>query len=200
MKFNHFNRRLHLYLALAMLPWFLMYAASALVFHHPTLKKALGRDEPARATRLAERPYAAKLAPDASDDEMRAYGRAMLGEADLDCAYGVWRRGADIDVYCHTLLSTTTVTVHGDRGTIEANDHLFAWNNFLGGLHERSGYQQDGLLDDLWAFVVDLACLGFIVWVASGLLMWWRIHRLRRWGAVALFGGVVTFLGLLLGL
>ena len=34
MTFPHFNRRLHLYLGLCLLPWFLMYGASSIPFAH----------------------------------------------------------------------------------------------------------------------------------------------------------------------
>ncbi len=34
MTFSHLNRRLHVYLAPGLLPWFLMYAASSLPFAH----------------------------------------------------------------------------------------------------------------------------------------------------------------------
>ena len=34
MTFSHFNRRLHLYLGLALLPWFFMYGISSVPFAH----------------------------------------------------------------------------------------------------------------------------------------------------------------------
>ena len=40
---------------------------------------------------------------------------------------------------------------------------------------------------------VDVACLGIIMWVASGMIMWWRLPRLRTWGAIAVGGGILSF-------
>jgi hypothetical protein len=34
MTFNHLNRRTHLFLALALLPWVLIYGISSLIIHH----------------------------------------------------------------------------------------------------------------------------------------------------------------------
>ena len=34
MTFSHLNRRVHLYLGLALLPWFFMYGISSLPFAH----------------------------------------------------------------------------------------------------------------------------------------------------------------------
>ena len=41
MTFSHANRRLHLYLALGLLPWLLMYGASSLPFAHGQFFEAL---------------------------------------------------------------------------------------------------------------------------------------------------------------
>ncbi len=67
-------------------------------------------------------------------------------------------------------------------------------------LHARGGFHHDGALNDVWAVIVDLVCLGFIVWAATGLYMWWNQPRLRRWGLVALVAGFTTFLGFMFGL
>jgi hypothetical protein len=61
-------------------------------------------------------------------------------------------------------------------------------------MHFRGGYGQPTFWDKSWGFLVDLACVGIIVWVASGLIMWWRLPRLRAWGAVAVGGGALSFL------
>ncbi len=77
---------------------------------------------------------------------------------------------------------------------------LLRWDNFLTGLHARGGFRQDGALNLIWAAIVDLVCLGFIIWVATGLYMWWNQPRLRRWGLMALVAGFTTFLGFMFGL
>ena len=46
----------------------------------------------------------------------------------------------------------------------------------------------------LWAVLVDVACLGILLWIGSGLLMWWRLAKLRAWGAIAVSGGILSFL------
>ena len=64
-------------------------------------------------------------------------------------------------------------------------------------MHFRGGYGQPTFWDKSWGFLVDLACVGIIIWVASGLIMWWRLARLRTWGAIAIGGGVLSFLVLI---
>jgi len=48
--------------------------------------------------------------------------------------------------------------------------------------------------------LVDTVCLGILIWIASGLYMWWQIRHVRLWGALALSGGLISFLVFLLGL
>ena len=44
----------------------------------------------------------------------------------------------------------------------------------------------------LWAVAVDMMAAAMVVWGCSGLLMWWQMKSLRRWGAVALAASVVA--------
>jgi hypothetical protein len=61
-------------------------------------------------------------------------------------------------------------------------------------MHFRGGFQQPTLLNDLWAVLVDVVCAGILVWIGSGLVMWWRLTRLRVSGAIAMLGGIASFL------
>ena len=70
----------------------------------------------------------------------------------------------------------------------------------LTGLHLRSGYRHDHFWSDVWAFVRDLVCVGFLVWIASGLYLWWNIRRLRFWGFATIAGGMVAFFLFMVGL
>jgi hypothetical protein len=67
-------------------------------------------------------------------------------------------------------------------------------------LHFRAGYGQVGPLQKVWGFVVDLVCVSFLVWVGTGLYLWWKISQTRTWGWVAIVGGLVSFIGIFLAL
>jgi hypothetical protein len=38
-----------------------------------------------------------------------------------------------------------------------------------------------------------VACAGIIIRVVSGLIMWWRLPRLRTWGTIAVGAGILSF-------
>jgi hypothetical protein len=84
MTFNRLNRRLHLYLALVLLPWVVMYALSSLVFSHERLISRLtgGVDE---WTLRFEKPYDVDLALDADEAARRAFARRVVNDHRLDC-------------------------------------------------------------------------------------------------------------------
>ena len=55
-------------------------------------------------------------------------------------------------------------------------------------MHARGGFEQEGFLQLSWSIVVDIVCVAMIVWIASGLFMWWELPGQRRWGWVAILG------------
>ena len=71
-------------------------------------------------------------------------------------------------------------------------DRTFNWNVFLTGMHARGGFQQDSFLSDAWAVTVDIVCISMLIWIGSGIYMWWRLRQTRYWGFAALGGGVLA--------
>jgi hypothetical protein len=63
---------------------------------------------------------------------------------------------------------------------------------FITGLHLASGYPSRLGVRWFWALAVDVMAAAMVVWGCSGLLMWWQMKSLRRWGVVALVISVVA--------
>jgi hypothetical protein len=75
--------------------------------------------------------------------------------------------------------------------TFEKQD--FRTPNFLTRLHARVGYESSAGALKLWAIAVDLSVVATIVWIISGMWMWWELKVTHRLGAVFLGSGVVLF-------
>lgn len=192
MTFSHLNRRTHLYLAMALLPWFLMYGASSLVFSHgryfDDLDKAKGLP---LWTQRFDRPYSIEV-PESGD--LRAVGERIMKDSGLSGAFGSYRQSPNqLNVYVYTSLYSTQVKYFIQEHRLVAEDRRFRFDQFLTGLHARGGFEQDGFLNTLWGVVVDIVCLGFLLWIATGLYMWWKLKQTRSWGWLALAGGFVSF-------
>ncbi|MBI3681109.1 MAG: hypothetical protein HY235_12020 [Acidobacteria bacterium] len=195
MTFRHFNRRLHLYLALSLLPWFLMYGVSSLVFAHNTWFGSREGD-PALWTRRFERSYDAPVPQGA---QLREFGRRVLRDAGLGemtekASFGVYRPNRrQVDIFVYTFLHSMRLSYYVEEKRLVAEDRVFRFPQFLTGMHARGGFEQDGVWQAAWSVVVDIVCVGFLLWIATGIYMWWHLPGHRGWGWVAMAGGVVSF-------
>lgn len=191
--FDRFNRRLHLYLGLFLLPWLLMYGlSSALISHHAWFR---AEKEPPWE-RVFDREYQRAVPEDA---DLRAVAQEILRDLALEGAFWAQRPNPnEVRIQRFTFWDVTRLTYSIQEQRLRAERQKQRWDQVIVRLHFRGGFQQPAFWDDLWAVLVDLACLGILVWIASGLVMWWRLLGLRFWGGLALGGGCVCFLLLVL--
>ena len=199
MTFNHINRRTHLYLAMFLLPWFLVYALSSIPFTRNF--NAFFDDGQSPWTLRFERAYQRPI-PDAADEAaLRQIGAQILQDADLEGAFGVHRPNKRrLNIYLFDFWNATRLTYNIEGGRLKAEDRRFRIDHFFTGLHARGGYMQDAFLNDAWAFLVDIVCIGILIWIASGIVMWWQLKPTRLWGTLALAGGILSFTIFLLAL
>lgn len=194
MTFSHFNRRLHLYLGLALLPWLLMYGVSSIPFAHGRYFQQ--RDEATqvplwtvRATRPLPRPV-----PD-DPAAQRAFARQLLSDLGIHRPnYGAYRPNpTTLQVFAFSFLKSTRVVCDLDRQQLTVEERRFRFDQFLTGLHARGGFEQDGWLQHSWGVLVDVVSVAFILWVGTGIVLWWGVPGRRRWGGVALLSGAASF-------
>jgi hypothetical protein len=195
MTFSHLNRRVHLYLGLFLLPWLFMYGASSVPFAHTDFFNArdAARGLPMWTLR-GEIPT--ELAVPADNEALRPLGAALLAKAGVTgMSFGTYRQSPEqINVYAYSFWKSTQLKYFVAEKRLTVEDRRFRWDQFLTGMHARGGFEQESLLDNSWSVVVDLVCAGMILWIASGLYMWWGIPAHRRWGWIAIAGGTLSFL------
>jgi len=193
--YSHLNRRLHLYLGLALLPWFFMYGISSVPFAHNQFFEQ--RDAATGLplwTLRAERTLDVPVPQDSAG--LRAFGATLLKDAGVAAtSYGTYRQSpTQINVYAYSFWTSTQLKYDIDRKLLTVEDRRFRWDHFLTGMHARGGFEQEGFLQLSWSVVVDIVCVAMIVWIASGLVMWWELPGQRRWGWVAILAGMTSFL------
>lgn len=198
MTFARFNRRLHLYLGLALLPWLFMYGISSIPFAHNAFFEQRDRAKglPMWTLRAEHR---VDLPVPEDPKELRRLGAALLaqvgaGETTLT-NFGVYRQSpTQINVYSYSFWKSTQLKYFVDQKKLTVEDRRFRWDHFLTGMHARGGFEQEGLLQRSWSVVVDLVCLSIVVWIATGVYMWWALPGSRRWGIAAIAAGMGSFL------
>ncbi len=195
--FNHLTRRTHLYAGLFFVPWLILYAISSVPFSHARYfadrDKATGR--PLWTVR-AEIPFDA---PVPEGNELRPLGARIVRETGLTGSFGAYRQGRNqVNVYVYTVWRSAQVKYLVDQKKLVVEDRRFRWDQMLTGLHAKGGFEQEDVFNRSWSVLVDLVCLALLVWVGSGVYMWWKLSALRNWGWVAVIGGAATFVGLAL--
>ncbi len=199
MTFDRLNRRTHLYLGIVLAPWFFMYGASTLVFNHGDFFRSLhGNREPVW-TLLYERDYQAP--PFQGPGEAWVAAGKVLEDLGLPGSYRAWvTQDGVLQIMRIKFLGRTSIRYYPDRRRLVVEKNEFRWDNFLTGMHVRGGWEGSRFWDNFWGLTVDLVVLATLIWVASGLYIWWKLKRFRFWGGICLAAGGLSFLGFMLRL
>ncbi|MCB1120826.1 MAG: hypothetical protein KJT03_04715 [Verrucomicrobiae bacterium] len=200
MTFHHINRRLHLYLGMFCLPWFLMYGISSLAFNHNDLFSD-GKGQPGSKWTETGSWNCSVAVPPEGDVPRQTVAELMKISGSEEKAYGGYRSGpGQVTVYIPSFTRMKQLVYYYNEGRLVRNERKKFASQFLTGMHARGGFGHDSFLDDSWAFVVDVVCISFVLWVISGVIMWWRVPKMRIWGAIAIAGGFLSFAGFMVWL
>src|SRR5262245_68015 len=180
-------RRTHMYLALFLFPWMLMYALSTLVMNHRTWFAA----PPPAFEREREIVYDGVFPDNASP---QVIARQILASVDLDGSHGVTRRNdGTLVINRNDLVTPRRLTYRPEDRMLVIERLPLRSNVLLERFHRRRGYATGYAMDTAWAVSVDLVILAMLFWAASGLWMWWEMKVTRRIGLVAIFSGAALF-------
>lgn len=176
-------RKIHMYLALFLMPWVLMYAISTIAMNHR-------EPNPPVFEKVREMVWDGSFANGAGP---RQKAEQLLASLGMDGAYAVQERDGRLIVTRFYTVQPVRLTLNSQEGRLLMERQQFRPGNFLERLHRRRGYQHNYLIDNLWAASVDLFIFAMLFWVISGLWLWWEIRSTRRWGALALATGLGIF-------
>lgn len=192
-------RRIHLFLALFLTPWILMYALSTIAMHHRALfTGAHQRIDPGYET-IREETYALSTV---NDENREMVAEQILHDLNMEGAFTA-RGNLDpgpLTILRHRPIRSYRITYDAPSDTLRVERQQFGVTYFLEMLHRRRGYQQPFWTNDLWAFLVDGVIVSILVWAVTGLWMWWEMARARKLGALCLSAGAAFFLLFLLTL
>jgi hypothetical protein len=184
--FSKFLRRAHLYSALFLTPWVLMYAVSTFVMNH--------KERPAKPTQwelVSRSTYEGVFREQASHHFI---ARQILMSLGMDGAHQA-SLASDGTVTIQRFAAVEPIRLQYRPGTRELTieKQKFAVTPFLTRMHRRRGYQHPYTFEDTWAVSVDFFIVGILFWSLSGLWLWWELKVTRIPGAVALAAGGALF-------
>lgn len=181
-------RRVHLYLALFLTPWMLIYALSGLVLNHSELVRSFYGGKFSDFEKIDEHPYTAAFSADAS---ARLIGAQVLADLGLAGTFQVQGTPTQpkLVITRNAAFTAHRITYFRTENRLLIEKQSLSTPVIFNRLHFRHGYEQPFVSAKIWGFVVDLAVVGLLFWVVSGIWMWWEIKPARTTGAlVALFG------------
>jgi hypothetical protein len=192
--FDKINRRTHLYLGLFLMPWLLMYGVSSFIVIH---QKWFGTEKRPEWEPVFEKAYSRPVTSQGVNNEpdLRAAAQEILKDCDLEGAFWVNKPNADtLNIDRFTFWGSTRLTYSIKEQKLKAERQRMRVPQAIVRMHFRGGYGQPTFWNKFWGLIVDVACVGIFVWVASGLIMWLCLRQLRVWGAIAVGGGILSFL------
>ena len=193
MTFQHVVRRSHLYMGLFLLPWVVMFGASSIPLNHISVP------DPPTWAQVAEHAFDAEVP--ASGADLRPFGRQMMDAAGVEGGYFVNRvNPRQVNVNHPNFLRSVRIIYHADRKRLITERRELTLRSFISGLHTRGGFDLGGVWDSVWAFFVDVVSVALILWIASGLYMWWHLPATRSWGWIALTAGAACFAAIIFAL
>lgn len=191
-------RRIHLYLALFLVPWILMYTASTFVMNHRSLFHGPPPAPPPKFEVERELVYPGEMPEGATPQQIALQ---LLATLDMDGAHAVVRPFSPGKVVVNRQHPVAprriTYTAAGKKVVVEKM--VFSGAGFLERMHRRRGFQHDYALEDLWAVSVDFTIVALLLLSLTGLWMWWELRVTRPLGALAIGAGFALF-GLLLAI
>ena len=189
--FSKFLRWSHLYLALFLTPWILIYALSTMAMNHRQFFTKPGAN-PVRFEKESEQTYTGTLPVQATARQMALQ---LLKGLNLEGTFSVQGRpeGERITILRQDPIFPRRITFTPKSGLLVVERQVFSAHTFLERMHRRRGYQHDRLLEDAWAISVDLVIAALVFWALSGVWMWWELRSTRSWGGACLLLGTGLF-------
>ncbi len=191
--FSKILRRTHMYLGLFFMPWMLMYALSTIAMNHRQFFIKEYGGEMVRWEKEREQTYPGALREDA---DPKVIGSRILSHLGLEGgAYGARRSpdGRTVTISRDDPVIPRRVTYTPADQKLVVEKQVFRMPAFLERMHRRRGFQADHFLTDTWGLMVDLAIAAMILWVLTGLWMWWELKTTRGLGALSFAIGAGLF-------
>ena len=175
-------RRTHMYLALFLMPWMIIYALSGLVLNHNQAVRAFYGARFGQMEKVEERPYTATFSENA---DARMIGGQILEHLGLSGTFNVFGTPTQprLVINRNRAFSQHRITYFRTENRLLVEKQSFTLPVFVNRAHFRHGYEQPFLAAKAWGFIVDLAIVGMVLWVVTGLLMWWEVRPARFTGA-----------------
>jgi hypothetical protein len=185
-------RRVHMFSALFLAPWMLMYALSTLVMTHREFVASFYPSKSPALLTERELDYSRSFPTNITREEIALQ---ILRDLGMDGPHSVsgGRNGQPLVIQRQYALPQRRITFDAHQSKLTIQREEFRILTFLERMHRRRGYDQPYALEDTWGFTVDVAVVTMAFWSLSGIWLAWEIKTTRLWGAFSLVIGLGLF-------
>jgi len=189
---SRYIRRIHMYSALFLTPWILIYALSSMVFNHLGTVRGWYGGNMGQFEKVDESEYQVNFADEITADEAAVQ---ILRDLGMDGPHGVQGdpTGERLTINRQAGMGVRRITYLPKEGRITIERQAYNAPGFLMRLHMRHGYEQPYAAAKGWGLSVEVTVLTMMFWIASGVWMWWEIKPARKWGAIFAVSGLALF-------
>lgn len=174
-------RRIHMFLALFLMPWMLTYALSTIGMNHSKKDRV-----PAFQLEF-ERHYALKL-------EEEGAVRQILQDLQYSGPHTARvQRDGKIVIGMNRFLFPRRITYDPGTQKLKGEKLPFRFSSVLERIHKRAGPGNRSYQAYFWAFAVEVVALAIVLWLITGFWMFMKIQSVRRTGFLFLFAGTLLF-------
>ena len=184
-------RRIHLYLALFLTLWMLMYAVSTVTMNHRSWFEQYYGERAVQWEKVSEERFAFPNRDSLSRQEAAENILSHLGIKGAHTVRGRLERR--ITITRENPWDTRRVTHTASDSLLKVERRTGRLSVILESLHRRRGYHHSILSEDLWAVSVDLVIVAMLFWAGSGIWLWWEMSVTRQLGSIALVAGCVLY-------
>jgi hypothetical protein len=191
-------RWLHLYTALFLTPWMIVYATSAFCLNHNQRIRELLHIVPPKWEAVEEVSFVPDDTFPVSPEDQ---ARAILREVDLQGPHRIQgkRTPQQLLIFRFCGRGNYRITWQRQQAKILVEQQQpFSALRLVHYLHFRGGYGQPYPTMILWAIIVDAVAISMWLWVITGIYLWARRPKKRKLGTVCLVAGCLLFAGLVL--
>lgn len=183
-------RRTHMYLALFLPPWMLMYALSTMAMQHRDLFS--GGEGPPAYEHQRTTTYDGGFAPGADPKQM---GEQLLTHLQMRGLFQAKQLDdGKLEVVRFNPVQNRRLTFNPADKSLVIETSVVPAGRALENMHRLRGYQSGFASRTAWAAVVDLVIAAMVFWCLSGLWLWWQLKTTRRLGAIFALAGLLWFI------
>ncbi|MBW7991399.1 MAG: hypothetical protein FVQ84_15495 [Planctomycetes bacterium] len=184
---------IHLYTGLFLMPWIAVYATSAFCLNHNKWFVGKLKINPLKWELVRE----VEFVPDDAFPRVPAeQARAILRLLDLDGAHRIQGKPNADQMIIFRICGSGNyrITWRRPRSLIVVEKQgPFSLYRLVHFLHFRGGYAQPYFVNITWAVIVDAIAISMLLWVLTGVYLWYRRSRRLLIGTLCVVTGLLLF-------